>query len=207
MYRLARPALLNLEAPDRRQHPLIPLPKIHPHGHQLPEIVPRRDLAHHTRRIRLDPLRHQQRPPHDRLHAHPREADGLLGVPGHVDLVQPGQAHLGEPLLDVVGDVGVVRAPAGHVEFGDGLVRGREAVVVFADGLRRDAGERRDDVLGSAATGFDALDKFHGFLVAENFAPRRLGNVVLVPPVVVDVVVDDFLEAETCVNTSGVGEG
>ena len=86
--------------------------------------------------------------------------------------------------------------PTGHVEFRDGLVLGSESIVMFADGLRGDAGQSRDDVFRAAAEGFDAVDQFDGFFVAEDFTACRLGDVVFVPPMVVNVVVNDFLEAE-----------
>lgn len=158
MDRLPRPALLNLQTPHRRQHALIPFPKIHSHGHELSEVITGRDLSHYTWRIRLHPLRNQQWPAHNRLHTHPRKTNGLLCVPRHIHLVQPGQSHLGESFLDVVGYVRVVGTPTGHVEFRDGLVPGSESIVMFADGLRGDAGQSRDDIFRAAAEGFDAVD-------------------------------------------------
>jgi len=45
-----------------------------------------------------------------------------------------------------------------HVELADGLVLGREAVVVFADCLGRDAGESGNDVFGATV---EFLDLFN----------------------------------------------
>jgi len=121
------------------------------------------------------------------------KTDGLLGVTRNVDLVEPRQARVGKAFLDEVGDVGVVSTTTGHVDFVNLPVFRGEAVVVLDNGLRRDACERCDDVFLRAPQPLNLINQFDGFFVAEHFPPRRLRDIMLVPPVIVDVLVNDLL--------------
>lgn len=123
------------------------------------------------------------------------ETDGLLGVTRDIDFVEPGQAGLRVGLLNEVGDVGVVGATTAHVDFVNLPVLGREARIVLANCLGGDAGKSRDDIVFVSSRGLNPVDQFDCFFVAEDLPSSCLGDVMFVPPVVVDVFVDDFLVA------------
>ena len=61
---------------------------------------------------------------------------------------------------------------------GDRLVFGNKAVIIFSDGLRRDASERHDDGCKTDTKRFDILDEI-GVLIVAKLASRYFGDVPL----------------------------
>jgi hypothetical protein len=216
VHSFAHPALLDLQISDWRQHSLVSSSEVHAHGHELAEVCSWRNLANHARLPGLDPLRHKHGATNNRFHSHPSctyqisqsrfsrwvlkrglptKTDGLLGITWNVDFVEPCQAGLRVGFLNEVGDVGVVGTATTHEDLIDLSVLRGEARIMLTNGLCRDASKSCDHIIFVSSSGLDLVDQVDCLLISEDFTTRGFGDVMLVPPVVVDVVVNDFLEA------------
>jgi hypothetical protein len=88
-----------------------------------------------------------------------------------------------------------VRSTSAHENLVDLFASRFEAMVVFHDCLRRDPGEGSDHILRFCTLLQHELDELVRFLVAEDLTTSCLWNVVLIPPVVVDIIVNNLLVA------------
>lgn len=130
----------------------------------------------------------------------PGEGDGLLGATGDTGRVEHHDLGVGVALLDVGADVGVVGTTTAHEDLVDLLARGVSAVVVD-DGLRGDAGDGGDDVVGGETLRLGLLDELEGKSVTEDLTTGGLGGVKT------EVLVGQELVNELLVNGTGLAHG
>lgn len=121
------------------------------------------------------------------------EADGFFCISWNIDFIQPSQPCVWIRLLNEVRDIRVVCTATAHIQFVNVLSRRSEPLVVLADCLCRDPRQCCHNIVLVAAGSLDFLDQLQGLLVTKNLSTCRLWDIVLVPPVVVNVVVDNVL--------------
>lgn len=116
-------------------------------------VLRRLNLANNTGLVRLCIPGHDHWPAHEALVSEKGESQSLLGANGDTGFVDIRDASLGQALLEIVDNVGVVGSAAAHVDFID-TAFGTPAFVGIGKRLSGDASDRCNAILRSGTLYF-----------------------------------------------------